>query len=54
MSSCYDLVAPLKKGQQNNIEDSNNDNENITEALNNHSAWLLVQIEIFYVMFESV
>ena len=46
-----------KKGLLNNIEDSSNNNDNMTEALNNHcdnSICLLVSIETFYITFESV
>ena len=48
----------VKKGWQYNIEDNNKyNNDNITEAINNHSdnsICLLVLIESFYIMFESV
>ena len=47
----------VEKGQENNIEDSNNNDNNITEALNNqsdNSICLLVQTEMSYLMFESV
>ena len=40
-----------------NKKDSNINNDNVTETLSNHSdnsVCSLVQIEIFYIMFESI